>query len=55
MAKINGKPQMQSEMYHYNYRPNNSFQNRLRNIMNFVGKPISAVGTPKDYKMNIIY
>ena len=52
---VNGKPQMQSELYHYNYRPVNSFGDLVRNIMNFAGKPMGIMCFPKDYMMNIIY
>jgi len=53
---VNGKPQIQSEMYHYNPRhPVTSSEDVKRNIMNFLGKPVIGNRIPKDYKMNIIY
>ena len=49
---VNGKPQMQSQWYHFDYVGNDNMDKIKRNIMTFLGKP---VGSGKDFYINIIY
>jgi len=53
---VNGRPQMQSEWYHYDMRPNNAIGNRIRNVMTNFGMPTIPPGvTPRRFWMKIIY
>ena len=49
---VNGIPQMQSQWYHFDYVGNDNMKKRLRNVMNFLGKPL---GSGEDFYINILY
>ncbi len=52
--------EVQDQKYHYNYRPNNSTKNVIRNIMTKIGEPVGQIPatgviyTGKDYMIHYL-